>query len=175
LGACPIHSRQQGIHISHPQGRVHVRGSRGDGRSLNPAPAGLHWRPDPRGHILMMIRLGVVVGVPPNNTAGLSLVTGVGAPKNAQSTFKARFVQVQVGPAVYLVQLVPQAGEDVSPVNGSLVAILESAGIRLAVAVQDNVPPSVTLNQGEKEWYASDGSGNKLARIKAKGNGKLYI
>jgi hypothetical protein len=121
------------------------------------------------------IRIGVVKGVPPNNTAGLSLTTGVAQPKNGQTPFKARFVQVQAGPAVYLVQLIPQSGEDASPPNGSIVAILESAGIRLGVAVQDNVPPSVALNQGEKRVYGSDGSGNLLGLIKFKANGKLYI
>jgi hypothetical protein len=133
------------------------------------------------------IKIGEAVMVPGNDTAGLSLVSGVGVPKNAQSSFQARFLRVQVGPSVYMVQMIPQSGEDVSPpvricnsngsikTHGSLIAILESAGIRLGVAVQDNVPPSVTLNSGEKEWYGSDGSGVKLARIKAKLNGKLYV
>ncbi|MBE3064726.1 MAG: hypothetical protein IMZ69_06875 [Spirochaetes bacterium] len=121
-----------------------------------------------------VIRIGVVKGLAAVDAQGQPTLLGVGAPKNSKSG-KARLLQVQIGPQLKTVQLVPLAGEDFSPPDGSRLAILEMGGWLLAVASQDDVPPDPNLNRGEKLLYASDGAGAKRGRLKFKGNGKVYL
>ena len=121
-----------------------------------------------------VIRIGVVKGLAPTDAQGQPTLLGVGAPKNSK-TGKARLLQVQIGPQLKTAQLVPQAGEDFSPPNGSKVALLEMGGWLLIVAEQDDVLPDPNLNRGEKILYASDGLGNKRGRMKFKQNGKVYL
>jgi hypothetical protein len=120
------------------------------------------------------IRIGVVKGLAPTDAQGQPTLLGVGAPKNSKNG-KARLFQVKVGPQARTAQLMPLAGEDFSPPDGSVVALLEAAGWLLIVASQDDVPPDPNLGRGEKIIRATDGVGNKLGRIKLKHNGKMYI
>ena len=120
------------------------------------------------------IRIGVVKGLAPADAQGQPTLLGVGAPKNSKKG-KARLFQVKVGPLLKIAQLVPLAGEDFSPTDGSVVALLEAGDWLLIIASQDDVPPDPNLNRGEKLLYASDGAGNKLARLKFKQNGKVYL
>jgi len=120
------------------------------------------------------IRIGVIKGLALTDAQGQPTLLGVGAPKNSKQG-KARLYQVKVGPLLKTAQLVPLAGEDFSPPDGSVVALLEAGDWLLIVASRDDVPPDHNLNRGEKLLYGSDGSGNKLGRMKAKQNGKWYI
>ncbi len=95
----------------------------------------------------------------------------VGKPLNA-SAGQARLLQVQIGPQVQTVQLVPQAGEDVNPVADSLVVILESGAHRFGVATFDGITPACA--PGERELYSS-ASGSKKARVKLKAGGTIYV
>jgi hypothetical protein len=120
------------------------------------------------------IRIGVVKGLAPADAQGQPTLLGVGAPKNSKQG-KARLYQVKVGPLLKTAQLVPLAGEDFSPTDGSVVALLEAGDWLLIVASMDDVPPDPNLNRGEKLLYASDGNGNKRGRMKFKQNGKVYL
>ena len=82
-------------------------------------------------------------------------------------------MQVRIGPQLQTVQLITQAGEDYYPPNGSVVAIIDSAGIKLGVATYDGITPQVL--SGERRLYASDGAGNVLGRMKFKANSKILI
>jgi hypothetical protein len=121
-----------------------------------------------------VIRIGVVKGTATTDAQGQPTQLGVGAPKNSK-TGKARLLMVQIGPQLKTAQLVPRAGEDFSPPDGSKVALLEMGGWLLIVAEQDDVTPDPALNRGEKILYGSDGWGNKRGRVKFKHNGKTFI
>lgn len=121
-----------------------------------------------------VIRIGAVKGLAPVDAQGNPTLLGVGAPKNSKSG-KARLLQVQIGPQLKTAQLVPPAGEDFSPPNGSTAILLESGGWLYLIACQDDVPPDPNLNRGEWEARATDGAGNKLGRVKLKQNGKVYV
>ncbi len=121
------------------------------------------------------MKIGKVIGLAPVDAQGVATLLGVGIAKNATSG-KVRLLQVQIGPALQTVQLVPSAGEDVNPPNGSVIAIIESAeGIKLGVATFDTIGPNPNLNQGEKELYGSDGAGTMLGRLKFKQNAKIFL
>ena len=94
-------------------------------------------------------------------------------PKNSKSG-KARLLQVQVGPALKTVQLTTPAGEDFSPPAGSVIVLIGD-GWKYGFVVRDDVPPDPNLNAGEWIARATDGAGNKLARVKLKQNGKVYV
>jgi hypothetical protein len=120
------------------------------------------------------IRIGVVKGLAPTDAQGQPTLLGVGAPKNSKNG-KARLFQVKIGPQLRTAQLMPLAGEDFSPPDGSVVALQDMGGWLVIVACQDDVPPDPNLNRGEKLLYSSDGAGAKRGRIKFKQNGKMYI
>jgi hypothetical protein len=67
------------------------------------------------------------------------------------------------------------AGEDFSPTDGSIILLLDAGGWKVGLVVSDDVPPDPNLNRGEWEARATDGSGNKLGRVKLKQNGKVYV
>ena len=127
-----------------------------------------------------MTRIGTVVGLSPVDGNGVPCATysggstGIGRLKNSPGKKTARFLLVAIGPVIQTVQLVPHAGDDVCPPNGSVVAILESEGIKQAVGSDDLIAPAV-LDPGEHRVYGSDGVGNILGIIKFKNNGKIYI
>ena len=107
-----------------------------------------------------MIRVGKITG------------SKVARPKNATSGY-ARLLQVQIGPQLETMQLVPQAGEDVNPPVGSVVVLIESGqGILFAVASHDRVVPEVA--EGERELYSTTGV-TKRARIKLKVSGNVCV
>lgn len=122
------------------------------------------------------MHLGVVVGLAQNDAQGHDITghSGVGAPKNSTNG-KARLFRVKVGPMLKTAQQVPRAGEDSSPPNGSIVALQDMGDWLLMIAEQDDVGPDQNLNRGEKLLRATDGAGNKLARLKFKQNGKAYL
>lgn len=119
------------------------------------------------------VMVGTVKGLAPIDGQGQQTLLGVGAPKNSK-TGKARLLQVQVGPALKTVQLVTPAGEDFSPPAGSVIVLI-GEGWKFGFPVRDDVPPDPNLNPGELLLRATDGSGNKLARVKLKQNGKVYL
>ena len=120
------------------------------------------------------IPLGVVKGLAPTDAQGEPTLLGVGAPKNSK-TGKARLFRVQAGPMLQTVQLATMAGEDFSPTDGSIILLLDAGGWKVGLVVSDDVPPDPNLNRGEWEARATDGSGNKLGRVKLKQNGKVYV
>jgi hypothetical protein len=82
---------------------------------------------------------------------------------------------VQAGPKLQTVQLATMAGEDFSPPDGSIILLLDAGGWKIGMVVGDDVPPDPNLNRGEWMARATDGAGNKLARVKLKQNGKVYV
>lgn len=99
--------------------------------------------------------------------AGVTLgrVTGRTIEANRDSDGSKRMIQVEVSDPedIQDAQQVTQAGEDSSPPDGSLVAIIDvSSAFRLVVAADDGITP--TVNPGEKEIYSS-AAGEKLATL----------
>lgn len=121
-----------------------------------------------------MIRVGKIKGLAPVDAQGAPTLLGVGAPKNSKSG-KARLFQVQIGPQLKTAQLVPPAGEDVSPPDGSTAILLESGGWLYMIASADDVEPDETLKRGEKEIRSTNGNGDRAIRLKLKSNGKAYL
>ena len=105
---------------------------------------------------------------------GKVMSSKIGAPKNSKSK-NVRLLSVQIGPQLKTVQLVPPAGEDFSPVNGSTVVLLESGGWIYAIGSADDVDPDSNLSAGEKEIRSTNGSGGLGVRLRMKANGKAYL
>ncbi len=108
--------------------------------------------------------------------------TTIWPPLNASGRAGVRMILVRFGPTdtskpgfQKWVQFIPQAGEDVIPPVGSIIAMVESHELLMGTATFDNVAPDPHMNIGEKELYSSDGNGAKLARHKMKQNGKHLI
>lgn len=84
---------------------------------------------------------------------------------NRESDGEKRMIQVEISDPedIQTAQQVTQGGEDFSPPDGSLVAILDVAqAFRLVLGVDDGIVP--TVSAGEKEIY-SVLSGAKLAVV----------
>lgn len=121
------------------------------------------------------LALGQVQQLSPVDANGQPTTLGVGYAKNSK-TKKVRLLRVTVGADVRTVQVMPPAGEDWSPQDEDVVAMIDSAGgLWLGVAAKDIVPPALTLNQGEKRLYSYNSSGAVQALHKLKSNGKHYI
>ncbi len=86
----------------------------------------------------------------------------------------ARMLQVRNMAALQTVQLVHSAGEDANPIDGSVVVILESDGIRYGVATWDTTTP--TVDKGERKLYAIDDATKALlGYIYLRKDGKITI
>lgn len=99
--------------------------------------------------------------------AGVTLgrVTGRTIEANRDSDGSKRMIQVEVSDPedIQDAQQVTQAGEDSSPPDGSLVAIIDvSSAFRLVIGADDGITP--TVKPGEKEIYSS-AAGAKLATL----------
>jgi hypothetical protein len=104
----------------------------------------------------------------------LGKITGssVARPRSSQSG-QVRLLQVQTGPSVQTIQLVPQAGEDYNPPDGALALCVQSGGRWFAIATFDGVEP--TAAKGERLLYSVDANLAVKASIHLKADGSIAV
>ena len=102
-------------------------------------------------------------------------VTGREVKTNRDRTTARRLLQVQLTDAedIQTVELIPQHGEDVNPVDGSQCIVLDLGNaFKVAIAINDGVVPTVDI--GEKKLY-SVASGAIKAFVYIKKDGSIQI
>lgn len=91
-------------------------------------------------------------------------VVGREIKKNRDGTKVSLLLQVEMSSPddIQTVELISQDGEDTNPVDNSRVVIIPiGQAFKIAIAVDDNIPPDPTQVPGEKKIYSSDGGAIK--------------
>lgn len=96
----------------------------------------------------------------------LGIITGRRIGKNRDSDVDRLLLQVQMHDEdVRTVELVSLSGEDVNPADGCRAVVVTVNGVKLCVAITDDLTPEV--DPGEREIYSTDNPATtKKARIK---------
>ena len=139
-----------GLHVSHPIGGLRLH----EGRLYRGPP------PHPAGRLLAGPNRLRTSGYGRNDMVRIGTVkqTTIWPPLNASGSAGVRMILVRFGPTdtskpgfLKWVQFIPQAGEDVIPPVGSIIAMVESHELLMGTATFDNVAPDPHMNIGEKE------------------------
>lgn len=106
----------------------------------------------------------------------IGTVRGSEVIENKDSDEKSRMLQVEFTNADDLqsIEQLGATGEDSNPQEGARVIVVDlSPSYRVAIALSDEIEPSV--DAGEKELYSYDDSGNKLVTVLLKSDGSFEV
>lgn len=105
----------------------------------------------------------------------LGIITGRRVGKNRDGDANRLLLQVRMlDEDVRTVELVSLSGEDLNPADGCRIYVVDAAGVKIGVAVTDDLAPEVAA--GERELYSTDSPATmKKARIKLGGDSVVTI